>query len=373
MEQPERRILLNPGPATTSDAVKQALVIADVCPREAEFCEQLADVRVRLARLVGDPAEVATVPVVGSGTTALEAMLVSLVPGDGRIVVIDNGDYGRRLVEIAEACGIPHTVVVCGWGRPVDLGLVERALRESAGRATHLAFVHAETSSGLLNPLAELTALGRKYGLGILLDAMSSFGALPIRVGADGVDAVVSSANKCLQGMAGLAFAVVRRRTLEEARRATPRSLVLNLVAEFDQLEKTGQMRFTVPPQIVSALRQALIELAAEGLEERGQRYAHSMRTLVAGLRDLGFVLLLEDGQQSGILVSIREPEADWYDFTQLHDALYAKGFTIYPGKPGGQPNFRLAVLGAIDSHDIERFLEALRQYLERVGALRGR
>jgi 2-aminoethylphosphonate-pyruvate transaminase len=164
--------------------------------------------------------------------------------------------------------------------------------------------------------------------------------------------------------MAGISFAIATHRAIEDARRATPRSLVLNLVAEFDHLEKTGQMRFTCPPQVLSALQRALIEFEAEGLEARGARYAASMRTLVAGLRELGFEQLLEDRHQSGILVAIREPRAPWYDFKAMHDALFEEGFTIYPGKPGGAPTFRLAVLGDIDETDIENFLAALRRYL---------
>jgi 2-aminoethylphosphonate-pyruvate transaminase len=364
---PERRVLLNPGPATTSEAVKAALVIPDICPREVEFCAQLADVRRRLAELAGDPAHIAAIPIVGSGTTALEAMLISLVPPDGRVIVIDNGVYGRRMVEIARTCGIEHQVIAFGDAKPVDLAKVEAVLRASASAATHLAFVHHETSSGMLNPLEGLTQLARRFGLAVLLDAMSSFGAIPIRVGEDGVDALVSSANKCLQAMPGLAFAIATRSSLDRARGTKPRSYVLDLVAELDQLEKTSQMRFTCPPQIVSALHRALLEIETEGLIERGKRYRHSMQTLVRGLAKLGFELLLEAPHQSQILVAVREPREPWYDFGELHDALYRLGFTIYPGHPGaggGQPNFRLSVLGDIDSRDIEAFLAALESCL---------
>ena len=366
MSPVERKILLNPGPATTSEGVKRALLIPDVCPREETVCKMLADVRTRLAAIAGDPAQISAIPIVGSGTTVLEATLVSFIPRDGAALIVDNGDYGTRLVEMARACGIPHRVAGMGWGRPVDLAAVERALSGDADPITHLVFVHHETSSGLLNPLDELTALAARHGIAVIVDAMSSFAALPVPVGGgDGVDVLVSSANKCIQGMAGLSFAIATHRAIEDARRATPRSLVLNLIAEFDHLEKTGQMRFTCPPQILSSLQRALLEFEAEGLEARGARYARSMRTLVAGLRRLGFEPLLEDRHQSGILVAIREPRASWYDFDAMHDALFEQGFTIYPGKPGGTPTFRLAVLGDIDAADIESFLAALRRYLE--------
>jgi 2-aminoethylphosphonate aminotransferase len=363
-------VLLNPGPATTSEAVKAALVIPDICPREVEFCAQLAEVRQRLAGLAGNPEQITAIPVVGSGTTALEAALISLVPAGGRVIFIDNGVYGRRLVEIARTYGIAHQVIAFGDAKPVDLAKVEAVLEASAAVATHLAFVHHETSSGMLNPLDELTRLAGRFDLAVLVDAMSSFGAIPIRVGEGGVDALVSSANKCLQAMPGLAFAIATRSSLERVRGTKPRSYVLDLVAEFDQLEKTGQMRFTCPPQIVSALHRALLELEVEGLSERRRRYRHSMQTLVRGLGKLGFELLLEEPHQSQILVAVREPPEPWYDFGELHDALYRLGFTIYPGHPsagGGESNFRLSVLGDIDARDIEAFLAALGDCLSRM------
>ena len=362
----ERKILLNPGPATTSEGVKQALLMPDICPREEAFCAMLSDVRTRLAAIAGDPSQISTIPVVGNGTTALEATLISFVPADGVALIVENGDYGTRLVEMARACGVPHRVAAVGWGEPIDLAAIERTLQSETDAITHLVFVHHETSSGLLNPLTELTALAARFGVAVIVDAMSSFAALPVPIGgAGGADVLVSSANKCIQGMAGLSFAIATHRAIEDARRTTPRSVALNLVAEFDHLEKTGQMRFTCPPQLLSALQRALIEFAAEGLEARGARYAASMRTLVAGLRELGFELLLEDPHHSGILVAIREPRAPWYDFKTMHDALFDEGFTIYPGKSDATPTFRLAVLGDIDETDIDNFLAALRRYLE--------
>lgn len=367
MHPVERKILLNPGPATTTQSVKDALVIPDVCPREKSFCDLYADVRRRLVLLAGDPDEIVAIPIVGNGTTALEATLVSFVPPDGRVVIVDNGDYGVRLSNMAATLGVPHRVVQMGWGRPVDWSAVDAALAEEEGRATHLYVVHHETSSGMLNSLEETLAVAHRHGVRVLLDAMSSFAAMPIRVGGDGVDALVSSSNKCLQGMAGLGVVIATRELLDEVRGCARRCFTLDLVAESDHLEKTGQSRFTIPPQVVSALHRALLELDDEGLEGRQARYAASMRALTEGLSKLGFELLLEDAHQSGILVAIREPQAAWYDFDELHDAMDAEGFTIYPGKIGGAPTFRLAVLGAIDESDIQSFLSALARHLDRV------
>ena len=199
----DRRVLLNPGPATTTDSVKHALVMTDVCPRETEFCDRMADVRHRLAAVSGDPTDVTAIPVVGSGTTALEATLVSFVPDDGEVVVVENGDYGTRLLDIAKTYGIRHTAYSPGWGAPVDETALAEVLETRRGSATHLFFIHHETSSGLLNPIAPMVRLAREHGLTTMVDAMSSYGVLDVPVGgAEGADVVVSSANKCIQGMA---------------------------------------------------------------------------------------------------------------------------------------------------------------------------
>jgi 2-aminoethylphosphonate-pyruvate transaminase len=204
----ERRILLNPGPATTTDSVKQALVIPDVCPREPEFTSLMREMRTRLVRIVGDPSEASAIPVAGSGTAALEAAFASFI-GDGLVLIIDNGDYGRRLADIAARLGLRHRVISFGWGVPLDLARFDTAVGEGTDRATHAALVHHETSTGMLNPLEEFVARCRHLGLVPIVDAMSSFGVLETPVGRSGIGVVISSANKCLQGMAGVAFAIV--------------------------------------------------------------------------------------------------------------------------------------------------------------------
>lgn len=355
-----RPILLNPGPATTRPEVKQALVIPDVCPREASFCAQYAEVRERLAALAGNPRQLVAIPLAGSGTLALEALLGSVIGPEDRLLILDNGDYGARLGQIAQRLCVQHETWRIGWSQPVDLAALEARLSHAAWNPTHLAVVHHETSSGLLNPLPEISALARRHGVRTLVDAMSSFGALPLELGPHGVDALVSSANKCLEGMAGVAFAILTRDLLAAARGHQARSFALDLVSEADHLEATGQSRFTVPPQLFSALLEALRLHDREGREAREARYAHSMRTLMDGLRELGFQLLLPPQHQSHILVAVREPDAPWFDFQRLHAAMLERGFTIYPGKPGSVRTFRLSVLGAIDASDIQRFLREL-------------
>jgi len=356
----ERRILLNPGPATTSDAVKQALVIPDVCPREREYTSRMADVRRRLAALVGDPEATVAIPIVGSGTTALEAALTTFVPQDGRAVIVENGVYGKRLMEIARIHAIPFVALELGWGTPTDLAALEQLIEAQDGRATHLVFVHHETSSGLLTPAEPVCELAGRHGLDVICDAMSSYGAIPMRCADDACDVIVSSSNKCIQGMAGYGLVMCTRAAIERARATGPRTLVLDLVAELDHIEKTGQTRFTTPPQVLSALARAIEETEAETVEGRRARYDRSMATLVAGLRAQGFELLLPDEHQSRILVAILEPDEPWWSFDALHDRLLERGFTIYPGTAGRERTWRLSVLGDIDHSDVEHFLAAL-------------
>lgn len=360
MAEVERRILLNPGPATTSASVKQALVIPDVCPREREYTAQMADVRRRLAALVGDPTLTVAIPIVGSGSTALEAALTTFVPRHGRVVIVENGVYGKRVMEMARIHGIDFVALEQGWGTPTDLDALERLIAEQAGRATHLFFVHHETSSGLLNPAEAICAVAKRHELEVICDAMSSFGAIPMRCADDACDVIVSSSNKCLQGMAGYGLVMSTRAALQRARATQPRSMVLDLVAELDHIEKTGQTRFTTPPQVLSALAQALTETEIETVEGRQARYERSMAVLVEGLRAQGFELLLDAAHQSRILVAILEPDEPWWDFNALHDLLIERGFTIYPGTSGRAETWRLSVLGDIDERDIASFLEAL-------------
>lgn len=366
MSRPPRPILLTPGPATTSPTVQQALMIPDVCPREESFAALLAEVRRRLAALTADPETFSAIPLAGSGTAAVEATLGSVVPRDGMVVVLDNGDYGARMAQICAALGIDHAVVSPGWGEPFDLQAVEAVLAAAAGRATHLAFVHHETATGMLNPLAELAALAARFGLRVIVDAMSSLGAVPIHQGRQGVDFLISSANKCIQGMPGLSFVIASRAALSALHEPPRRSFYLDLLAQHEHLEKTGQMRFTCPPQIVAALRQALLELEAETLAGRRKRYDLSYQVLTEGLAQLGFELLLSPEHQSHILVAVRDPGPPRFDFRRVHDDLLARGFTIYPGKTGSQATFRLAVLGDLHTADIEAFLAALREVIAR-------
>lgn len=359
-----RKILFNPGPATTTDSVKQALVVSDICPREKEFGEVMREVRDRLVEAVTDSDDYTSVIFTGSGTTAVEATLSSVVPHDGRLMVLVNGDYGERMVNIADVYGIPVVSAEFGSGEYPDLARLERMLDEGTGDVTHLAFVHHETSTGLLNPLVDLCTMARSRGIETVVDAMSSYAGMPIDVEESGIQYLIASSNKCIQGMPGLGFTICSLESLEKTREVAPRNFSLNLYRQHRYFEDHGQMQFTPPVQTFYALRQALEEYFQEGPERRFRRYRDNWQTLYRGLEELGFRFLLPTEHQSRILLSVVEPDHEGYSFAGMHDYLYERGITVYPGKAPGQRVFRLSVLGALLEEDIETFLSVLREYL---------
>lgn len=359
-----RKILLNPGPATTSDSVKHALVVSDICPREEEFGEVMRDVRDRLVDVVTDSDAYTSVIFTGSGTTVVEATLSSVVPHDGRLMVLVNGDYGARMVGIADVYGIPVVSVELRSGEYPDLARLDRMLDGESGDVTHLAFVHHETSTGLLNPLDDLCTMARSRGIETIVDAMSSYAGMPIDVGKSDIQYLLASSNKCIQGMPGLGFAICNLESLRKTAKVAPRNYSLNLYRQHRHFEDHGQMQFTPPVQTFYALRQALEEYFQEGPERRFLRYRDNWQTLYRGLEDLGFRFLLPAEHQSRILLSVVEPDHEGYSFTDMHDYLYERGITVYPGKAPGQRVFRVSVLGALLKEDIQTFLSVLREYM---------
>jgi 2-aminoethylphosphonate aminotransferase len=363
-----RKILLNPGPATTTDSVKAALFVSDICPREQEFVNLLQQVRADLVRIAGgDPETYACVLLAGSGTAAMDAVLNSVVPWDGAVVIINNGAYGERLAAIARCYQLPRYELKFPWGEWPDLGLIRQTLK-SHQEISHLAMVHHETSTGLLNQLPEIATLARERGVSLIVDAISSFGGVPLNVTTEHIDYLLSTSNKCLQGMAGLAWVICRREALEQSRGIPARSYYLNLYEQYRHFEANGQMQFTPPVQVVYALAQAIREFYDEGASAHFQRYRRNWQTLMAGLHQLGFKTLLPMERQSPLLTTVLEPVDPSYSFTRLHDALYDRGFTIYPGKMQDDATFRLANIGAIDETDIQAFLAALKVVLMETG-----
>jgi 2-aminoethylphosphonate aminotransferase len=360
-----RNVLLTPGPATTSDRVKQAQVVPDICPREAEFGALQDSIRRRLVQVVHGQDTHTAVLFAGSGTAAVEACISSVVPDDGKILVLINGAYGKRILEMCRIHLRPEQIAVYETAYDVlpDSIEVDRIL--SADTAiTHLALIHHETTTGILNPLEEIAAISRRHGVKSIVDAMSSFAGMPIDLRQTPCDFLVSSANKCIQGMAGAAFVICRNSLLIPPGNYRPRSLYLDLYAQHAGFESTLQMRFTPPVQVLYALDAALSEFFEETQQGRYRRYCKCWQVLVDGMAELGFAMAVPHLPQSKLLTAFLEPSHPRYRFEAMHDALLAEGYTLYPGKVGDIASFRLANIGQIDFHDIRAFLVALKRYL---------
>jgi 2-aminoethylphosphonate aminotransferase len=356
-----RRILLNPGPATTTDSVKQALVVPDICPREREFGEVVAQVRRDLLKVAGaDEATHTAVLLSGPGTAAMEASLGSLVPPDGRVLIIENGAYGERAAQIAGALGVPATVWRLPWTEAPTLAELERRL--DAERITHAFWVHHETTTGMLNPFSEFGAACRARGVTSIVDMMSSFAGVPMVLRDEPVDFILSSANKCLQGMAGISFVIGPRAPIE-ASAPWARGYSLSLPRAEKGLA-TGQFPFTPPVQVLYALAQALTETLQETVVVRAARYQKCHEHMLNGMTRLGFEPLLPPPVRSGLLTAFRLPGLPGFTFDRLHDYLYERGITLYPGKIPGTDTFRVATIGALDPSDLDAFVSHVSEFL---------
>lgn len=357
-------ILLNPGPANTTNGVKQAQVVTDICPRETVFGDLCESVASRLAAFVDSSGDHVAVLFGGSGTASVEAAIASFVPPEGRLLVVDNGAYGARITAIAKAYALPHDTLEFGVGTWPDLDEVESKL--ASAKYTHLAVIHHETTTGMLNPVPDIAKLARARGVKVLVDAMSSYAGIPIEMNQLGADVLVSSSNKCIQGMAGLSFVIAKRGEVEALKTYPGRSLYLNVGEQHRFFKKSHQMRFTPPVQTMYALAQAIDELETEGgVEARLKRYMACFDALDGGMRKLGFARLLPEEQLSKILTAYVEPSDPNYSYDKMHDLLFERGFTIYPGKGAKQATFRLANMGDITPEDMHAFARAMREVLE--------
>ncbi|NGQ93622.1 2-aminoethylphosphonate--pyruvate transaminase [Brevibacillus sp. SYP-B805] len=362
----QRNILLNPGPATTTDTVKYAQVVPDICPREEAFGEVMTYLAAELTRFVADPAEYATVLFGGSGTAAVEAMISSAV-GEGMLLIVNNGAYGMRMCRIADIYGLSYVAYNSPADDAIDLAALETFIQSSLQPIRYLAIVHSETTTGLLNDIGAVGEICRRHGIVMLVDAISSYAAIPIDMKAMHIHYLAASANKNLQGMAGVSFVIARRDQMEASRLIKPRNLYLHLYDQYQYFAKTSQMRFTPPVQTLYALKQAILETKWEGIEARYRRYCDAWETLIAGITRLGLTHLVPIQHHSKLITAIREPSVEGYNFQEMHDYFYRRGFTIYPGKLEGQHTFRVANIGAITHRDMERFLGLLEQYLQEI------
>jgi 2-aminoethylphosphonate-pyruvate transaminase len=358
--------LLTPGPLTTSRAVKEAM-LHDWGSRDAEFIKLNARIRERLVELAGGQGTHVCVPLQGSGTFVVEAMIGTLVPPSGKLAVLVNGAYGARIVRICEYLRRDRVVLETPEDTPVDPAALDRALAADPG-ITHVVVVHCETTSGVLNPVEEIAAVVARRGRRLLVDAMSAFGALPLDAATTPYDALVASSNKCLEGVPGVGFAIIHRAPLEGAS-GNASSLSFDLHDQWIAMEKTRQWRFTPPTHVLAALDQALAEHAAEGgIAGRGARYANNCRILVDGLRALGFETLLPDALQAPIIVTVRMPADPKFNFESFYDRLSRRGFVIYPGKLTVADSFRIGCIGRLGEHEMRGVLRAIGEILVETG-----
>ena len=359
--------LLTPGPLTTSATVKRAM-LRDWGSWDSDFRDITADMRARLLEIAG-AAQAAwdCVPLQGSGSYCVEAMLGSLVARDGHVLVLANGAYGQRAAATLAYLGRAHTVIDKGDYLPPRGTEVASALAADPG-ITHVLAIHCETSSGILNPLAEIAAAVAEAGRKLLIDSMSAFGAVPLDVRELPCAAFVSSANKCIEGVPGFGFVIARRAELEAAK-GNSSSLSLDVHAQWDYMERTGQWRFTPPTHSVAAFLQALHEHAAEGgVAGRGARYAANRDVLIAGMRELGFETLLSDDWLSPIITTFFCPADPAFDFGSFYAAMKEDGFIIYPGKLTVAESFRIGHIGQMDIHVMRRVVAAAGAALDRMG-----
>ncbi|AIJ09161.1 MULTISPECIES: 2-aminoethylphosphonate--pyruvate transaminase [Edwardsiella] len=353
-------LLLTPGPLTTSRTVKEAMLF-DSCTWDDDYNLGVVEqVRRQLTALATAEAGYTSVLLQGSGSYAVEAVLGSVIGQHGKVLIVSNGAYGARMAEMAERMGIAHHVYDCGEVASPDPHAVEAILKDD-GAITHIAMVHCETTTGILNPIAALGALARRYGKTYIVDAMSSFGGIPLDVAALGIDFLISSANKCIQGVPGFAFVIAREEQLALCA-GRSRSLSLDLYAQWVCMrDNHGKWRFTSPTHTVLAFAQALKELAEEGgIAARYRRYRDSQRQLVAGMQRLGFTPLLEAALHSPIITAFYSPTHPQYRFDDFYTRLKAQGFVIYPGKVSQSDCFRIGNIGEVYAADITALLNAI-------------
>lgn len=360
-----REVLLNPGPATTTDSVKFSQICADICPREKEFGAVMQWISKELSLFVGEKDKIETVLFGGSGTAADEVMISSCVPDNGKLLIVDNGAYGTRLAKIASVYKLNFDVYKSSGFMPLDADAVKSMLLK--GKYTHLAIVYHETTSGLLNPVPEICRFCHEHGIVTIVDAVSAFAAIPIDMEQDGIDFMASTSNKNIQGMAGVAFVFCRKSELEKTKEYPMRNFYLNLWDQHSNFIKTGQTRFTPPVQSMYSLRQAIIETKIETIEKRYARYSECWDILVKSVKKLGLKMLVPEDAQSKLITSIVEPDTPKYNFDELHDFAREHSFTIYPGKLSDANTFRIANIGDIRPEEMRAFTVIMEEYFSKI------
>jgi len=361
------KLLFTPGPLTTSKSVKEAM-LHDLGSRDVAFIKTVRNIRRQLLQIGGvSEGTYEAVLMQGSGTFVIESVISSIIPRDGKLLVAINGAYGRRMAQIACALGIETETIVWPESQPINPGQIEDGLvRDPA--ITHVGTIHCETTTGILNPIEEVGHVVRRRQRTLIVDAMSSFAGVPVDIRGWGIDFLISSANKCIQGVPGFGFVLARRDLLLEAE-GRARSISLDLFSQWKGLEADGQFRFTPPTHALLAFWQALQELEAEsGTTGRARRYAENAKILIEGMEKLGFEPYLAPEHRSPIITSFCYLDHPAFDFKEFYERLSDKGFVIYPGKLTDSDCFRIGTIGHIFPADVRALLLAIQMSLEEMG-----
>ena len=359
-------LLLTPGPLTTSKSVKEVMV-HDWGSRDATFIRINQSVLAALVEIIGGGSEFVTVPMQGSGTFAVEAMLTTFIPRNGKVLLLINGAYGQRAKKICEIAGRAVAIHETPEDTPPDLAAIEAMLKNDPA-ITHVFTVHCETTSGILNPIQKIGEIAARHGKRFLIDSMSAFGALPLEAKSITFDAVAASSNKCIEGVPGLGFVIARKTALEKTK-GNATTLVLDLHDQWSNFEKTGQYRFTPPIHVIVAFHQALEEFRAEGgVAGRGGRYANNCKILIEGMSALGFEPLLPKALQAPIIVTFRMPADKAFVFQTFYDKLKERGYVIYPGKLTVADSFRIGCIGRLNADHMRGALAAIQEILSEMG-----
>jgi 2-aminoethylphosphonate-pyruvate transaminase len=358
--------LLTPGPLTTSPTVKEAM-LHDYGSRDNTFIELNANMLDSLVNIVNGAGTHVSVPLQGSGSFVVEAMMGNFVPVDGKVLILVNGAYGHRIAKMCDYYKRSYIIQESAEDVPVDTVQLDKTLTTDAD-ITHVVVVYCETTSGILNPLKEVSEIVARHKRGLLIDAMSAFGALPLDATEITFDAVVASSNKCLEGAPGMGFCIAREDAMVKAEGNSP-SLVLDLYEQWRGMQKTKQWRFTPPTHVILAFAQAIKEFEEEGnVAGRGGRYRKNHGILVSGMRAMGFKTLLPDELQAPIIVTFHMPTNPEFDFDKFYDGLRDQGYVIYPGKLTVANSFRIGCIGRLHKEHMEGALNAIKGMVEVFG-----
>lgn len=360
----KRNILLNPGPATTTDTVKLAQIVPDICPREKEFGNIMKEIQKDLVKIVHGEEDYTSVLFCGSGTINIDVCLNSLLPKNKKIMIINNGVYSSRAVEVCQYYGLPYIELKFDFDKYPEIELIDKTLKENKD----IAFVyttHNETASGLLNPIREIGEIVHKNNCFFVVDTTSTYAMIPIDVKKDNIDFCMASSQKGLMAMTSLSFIVGKKDIIEKSKDFPKRSYYCNLYMQYKYFEDHGQMHFTPPVQTIYSVRQAIKEYFEEGEINKYQRHIETIKEISNGLAKYGFKEIIDKDKQSGLVISIKEPADPNWNFEKIHDYCYKRGFTIYPGTIKELKTFRLCSLGAINKYDIIEFFKVFEQALK--------